>query len=106
MLSVNNNRQIPTGGPENEIDRGRDMAFTRIAATFAAVTGTVTLLGVAPATAQTGDQPSAARASSPGDEALQEVVVVARRREERAQTVPIAINVISPVLLKDRKSVV
>jgi iron complex outermembrane recepter protein len=78
------------------------MAFMRIAATFAAVLGAGTFLGGVPAIAQTGDQPSATRASSSSSDVLQEVVVTARRREERAQTVPIAINVISPVLLKEQ----
>ena len=74
------------------------MSFTRSAAIFATAASTLALLSGHPAMAQTGDQKTAS--SDTG--ALEEVIVTARRREERAQTVPIAINVISPVLLKDQ----
>jgi iron complex outermembrane receptor protein len=74
------------------------MFFTRSAAIFATTASTLALLSAQPAVAQTGSQQNAADDTK----GLEEVVVVARRREELAQTVPIAINVVSPVLLKEQ----
>jgi iron complex outermembrane receptor protein len=73
------------------------MAFTRIAATFAVVIGTTALLGIGAAVAQPSDQQTAESDTT----AIQEVVVTARRREERAQLVPIALNTFSQAVLKE-----
>ena len=74
------------------------MSFTRMAAIFATGASAMALLTALPATAQVNDKQTASSDTS----SLEEVIVTARRREERAQTVPIAINVVSPVLLKEQ----
>jgi iron complex outermembrane receptor protein len=74
------------------------MSFTRSVAIFATATSTLALLSTQPAIAQTGDQ----KAAGSDTNGLEEVVVTARRREERAQTVPIALNTVSPILLKEQ----
>ena len=58
-----------------------------------ATASTAALAFVQPASAQAPDQPAATAGTG-----LEEVIVTARRREEKAQTVPIAFT--------DRKSVV
>ena len=73
------------------------MSFTRSAAIFATAASTLVLLSAQPAIAQTVDQKTAS--SDTGG--LEEVVVTARRREERAQTVPIALNTFNQAILKE-----
>ncbi len=81
------------------------MSFTRSGAIFAVAVSLVALLGATPTFAQSGDQSTSSGATAAATNAgsgLEEVVVTARRREERAQTVPIAINVVSQATLKEQ----
>jgi iron complex outermembrane receptor protein len=57
----------------------------------------VGLIGGARTTFAQSDQPATASASSPG---IEEVVVTARRREEKAQSVPITLLTFSPLTLQ------
>ena len=74
------------------------MSFTRSAAIFATAASTLALLSAQPAIAQTSDQ----KAASSETTGLEEVVVTARRREERAQTVPIALNTFNQAILREQ----
>ncbi|MDB5397522.1 MAG: putative TonB-dependent receptor [Rhodospirillales bacterium] len=74
------------------------MSFTRSAAIFATAASTLALLSAQPAIAQTGDEKTA----SADTISLEEVVVTARRREERAQTVPIALNTFNQTILREQ----
>ena len=60
-------------------------------ATFCATVSSFALVDALPAIAQQTDQPAAAAGSA----GLEEIVVTARRREEKLQTVPVAITVMS-----------
>jgi len=53
----------------------------------------LTLAASHPAMAQASDQPAASASTGSG---LEEIVVTARRREEKAQTVPIALTSLTP----------
>jgi iron complex outermembrane receptor protein len=69
----------------------RNLSLSMLLATASAA-----LLGVAqPAVAQTSDQPAASAGAG-----LEEIVVTARRREEKAQTVPIALTSLTPERLE------
>src|SRR5271170_1125239 len=68
---------------------------------LAILCGTVSLSAmtfVVPAFAQAGDQPAAAPSSG-----LEEVVVTARRREEKAQTVPLSISAFNQNQLQQQR---
>ncbi len=60
---------------------------TRFLAALAATASTLALVHATPALAQTGAQPAASSGAG-----LEEVIVTARRKEEKAQTVPITIT--------------
>jgi iron complex outermembrane receptor protein len=67
---------------------------TRILSVLAATASVVAIIPTMPAMAQSSAQPSAT-----GETGLEEVVVTARRREEKAQSVPITLLTFSPEIL-------
>ena len=73
----------------------------RLALALCATVASAGLVGVNPSYAQTGAQPGQSAVSGSG---LEEIVVTARRKEERIQTVPIAITAFSQADL-EKKSI-
>ena len=68
----------------------------RVKVAFCAATAMAALAGGPPVIAQT-DQPAAT-----GSDQLQEIVVTARRREEKLQSVPITVEAFTPKALEER----
>src|SRR5262245_8577219 len=83
------------------IGRGHKGGELMVKRSFAILMGTASAiaLGTPVATlAQTTDQPAASSASG-----IEEVVVTARRREERAQTVPITLTTVSEAQMQTQQ---
>jgi iron complex outermembrane receptor protein len=77
---------------------GEGSMSIRLTMALCATSALIGLIGARPAIAQT-DQPASAATAGTG---LEEIVVTARRREEKAQTVPITLLTFSPEALQKR----
>src|SRR5258706_10886948 len=89
------------GGPRSRHDRDGmgSLQNTFARATLVGLLGVAISGGVHPSVAAAADPSTSAAANKVG--VLEEVIVTARRREENAQTVPIAITVVSQQAIRD-----
>jgi len=86
--------------PSRESQRkfGRNVVIKRSLAALLGTASVIALGHIGPVKAQTADQPASSSGSG-----LEEVVVTARRREERAQTVPVTLTAISQVQMETQQ---
>jgi len=96
--SADRRRKAAGANNEHSHERtGEDGVVMKIASGLALGASLAALAAIQPARAQPGDQATASSASG-----LEEVVVTARRREEKAQTVPIVINTFNQKVLQQQ----